>query len=62
LLNIGFGWVSSGKLGFTNFMLALHGGAFVATCLWLAARNNNWSWRNLIPQRSKPSTPSRPTP
>jgi lipopolysaccharide export system permease protein len=62
LLNIGFGWVSSGKLGFTNFMLTLHGGAFVATCLWLAARNNNWSWRNLIPQRSKPSTPSSPTP
>jgi lipopolysaccharide export system permease protein len=62
LLNIGFGWVSAGKLGFSNFMLTLHGGAFAATCLWLTARNHNWSWRNLIPQRSKTFTPSSPTP
>ncbi|MGA8515789.1 MAG: LPS export ABC transporter permease LptF [Burkholderiaceae bacterium] len=53
LLNIGFGWVGSGRLGFTNFMLALHGGAFIATCLWLTARNNSWSLRNLMPQRTQ---------
>jgi lipopolysaccharide export system permease protein len=52
LLNIGYGWISSGRLGFTSLMLTLHGGVFAATCLWLAARSNNWSLRNLLPQRA----------
>jgi lipopolysaccharide export system permease protein len=52
MLNVGFGWVSSGRVGFGNFMLGLHGGVFVATCLWLAARNANWSLRNLLPRRA----------
>ncbi len=52
MLNAGFGWVSSGRIGFGNFMFGLHGGVFVATCLWLAARNANWSLRNLLPRRA----------
>ncbi len=55
LLNIGFGWVSSGKVGFTNFMLGLHGGMLLATSLWLLARNNNWSPRNLFAARNSPA-------
>jgi lipopolysaccharide export system permease protein len=52
LLNIGFSWVGSGKIGFGAFMLLLHGGVLLTTCLWLAARNANWTVRNLVPQRA----------
>ncbi len=49
LLNAGYGWVSTGKINFTYWMLGLHGGIFAATCLWLAARNAQWSVRHLLP-------------
>jgi lipopolysaccharide export system permease protein len=52
LLNIGFGWIASGRVGFTQFMLTLHGGVLAGTSLWLAARSNQWSLRNWLPQRS----------
>jgi lipopolysaccharide export system permease protein len=52
LLNAGFGWVSTGRVSFTRFMLGLHGGVLLATCLWLAARNANWTVRNLLPRRA----------
>lgn len=52
MLNVGFGWISSGRVGFANYMLSLHGGVLLATCLWLAARNANWSLRNLLPRRA----------
>ena len=51
MLNIGFGWVSSGRVGFTNWMLVLHGGVFAATLAWLVVRSNQWSWRHLMPRR-----------
>jgi lipopolysaccharide export system permease protein len=52
LLNLGFGWIGSGRVSFASLMLLMHGGVFVATGLWLAARNNQWTLRNLIPQRT----------
>jgi lipopolysaccharide export system permease protein len=52
LLNLGFSWVGSGRVGFASLMLLMHGGVFAATCLWLAARNSQWTMRNLIPLRS----------
>lgn len=42
LLNLGQGWVGSGRLGAGVFMLMLHGGVFVLAVLWLAKRHNNW--------------------
>lgn len=52
MLNIGFSWVSTGKISFASLMWGLHGGVSAATCLWLAARNRNWSLRNLLPMRA----------
>jgi lipopolysaccharide export system permease protein len=52
LLNIGFGWIASGRVGFTQFILTLHGGVLAGTSLWLVARSNQWSLRNWLPQRS----------
>jgi lipopolysaccharide export system permease protein len=52
LLNLGFSWVGSGRVSFASLMLLMHGGVFMATCLWLAARNSQWTLRNLIPLRA----------
>jgi lipopolysaccharide export system permease protein len=48
MLNAGFSWVSTGRFGFGQLMLWLHGGVFVATCLLLALRNSNGSLRSLL--------------
>jgi lipopolysaccharide export system permease protein len=45
LLNLGQSWIGSGRVGFFNFLLALHGGVFLVGALWLAKQHNNWSWR-----------------
>jgi lipopolysaccharide export system permease protein len=52
LLNLGFSWVGTGRVSFAYLMLLMHGGVFTATCLWLAARNSQWTLRNLIPLRA----------
>jgi lipopolysaccharide export system permease protein len=52
MLNIGFGWVSSGRVSFAKLMWWLHGGVFAATLAWLMVRSNQWSLRNLLPQRA----------
>ncbi|MEO7242779.1 MAG: LPS export ABC transporter permease LptF [Variovorax sp.] len=49
LLNLGESWVGSGRYGAGEFMLGLHGGAFLAVSAWLALRHNNWGRR---PRRS----------
>ncbi|OIQ70425.1 lipopolysaccharide export system permease protein LptF [mine drainage metagenome] len=48
LLSLGQNWISSEKLSFTSYMLALHGSVFVLTALWLAKSHNNWHWQNFI--------------
>jgi lipopolysaccharide export system permease protein len=49
LLNIGYGWVGSGRVKFLPWMIGLHGGVFMLTTLWLAARHKQWSLRHLLP-------------
>ena len=44
LLNLGQNWIASGQIGFAQFMVLLHGGAFVFGLIWLAKRHNNWTW------------------
>jgi lipopolysaccharide export system permease protein len=51
MLNIGFSWISSGRVGFGQFMALLHGGVLALACLLLWIRTNRWSLRNLWPQR-----------
>ncbi len=52
LLNIGYGWVGSGRVRFVPWMLGLHGGVFLFTSLWLMVRHKQWSLRHLIPARN----------
>ncbi|RZI89044.1 MAG: LPS export ABC transporter permease LptF [Variovorax sp.] len=54
LLNLGQGWVSSGRIGFGGWLLALHGGVLMVGLVWLTMRHNNWSLRLLRPRRWKP--------
>jgi lipopolysaccharide export system permease protein len=52
MLNVGFSRIANGRTDFASWMLALHGGVFVFTLIWMAARHNQWSWRQLLPRRS----------
>jgi lipopolysaccharide export system permease protein len=47
LLNLGQGWIASGKYSFTGFLLTVHGGALAVGVLWLARGHHNWHWRSL---------------
>jgi lipopolysaccharide export system permease protein len=48
LLNLGQNWIAQEKIGFAQFLLALHGGVFVLCAFWLMMRHNNWSF---VPRR-----------
>jgi lipopolysaccharide export system permease protein len=48
LINVGFSRIASGRADFTVWMIYLHGGVFALTLLWMAARHNQWSWRQLL--------------
>ena len=48
LINLGQGWVTSGRYSFAGFMVALHGGVLAIGLLWLSARHQNWSLRTLL--------------
>jgi len=43
LINITQSWVTTGRATFGGVMVALHGGVFVLSMLWLAKQHNNWS-------------------
>lgn len=48
LLNVGFSRIASGRTDFSTWMIGMHGGVFVLTLIWMAARHNQWSWRQLL--------------
>lgn len=54
LLNIGQSWISNGRVDFSLFLIALHGGALLAAGLWLAKQHNQWTWRRARPERAAP--------
>ena len=55
-INLGQSWISGGKVQFVPYLIALHGGVFALAMSWLAARHNNWSWRQLLVTRKDTST------
>jgi lipopolysaccharide export system permease protein len=59
LLNLGQSWIGTGRFGFSQFLLVLHGGALLLGLLWLTKRHNNWNWRTL---RVRPASLSRKAP
>lgn len=61
LINLGQGWVTSGRYSFVGFMVALHGGVLAISLTWLSARHQSWSLRRLFqraPARSHSSASS----
>ncbi len=52
LLNVGFSRIANGRSEFAIWMLALHGGVFAFTLVWLFARHHQWSWRHWLPRRN----------
>ena len=52
MLNVGFSRIASGRSDIVVWMLTLHGGVLMLTLLWMAARHNQWSWRQLMPHRT----------
>jgi lipopolysaccharide export system permease protein len=59
LLNVGLSRIATGRMQFTYVMLALHGGIFALTVLWLSARHWQWSWRDLLPTKSRNAATDR---
>jgi lipopolysaccharide export system permease protein len=55
MLNVGFSRIASGRTDFASWMFAVHGSVFILTLLWMAARHNQWSWRQLLPRRAPPT-------
>lgn len=51
LLNLGQSWVASGLFSLGGFMLALHGGVFAVTVLWMLRRHHNLSVRSWLRAR-----------
>lgn len=51
LLNMGQGWVSTGRVSFAGMLLGLHGGVFAVAIAWLAKQHNNWSLVHLLRRR-----------
>lgn len=49
LLNLSQSWMVSGRLGFWQVMLGLHGSVLVLSLAWLLKRHHNWTWRDLLP-------------
>ena len=47
-INLGQSWISSGKMPFVPFLIALHGGVLSLALMWLTVRHNNWNWRHWI--------------
>ncbi|WPB59274.1 LPS export ABC transporter permease LptF [Xylophilus sp. GOD-11R] len=52
MLNLGQGWILTGRLNMPGLLLVLHGGVFVACMLLLAKRHAQWSWRSMLKPRA----------
>jgi lipopolysaccharide export system permease protein len=52
LLNVGFSRIASERASFGTWMAGLHGGVLLLSLVWLAARHNQWSWRQWLPRRA----------
>mgnify|MGYP002147815142 FL=1 len=57
MVNIGQNWIAHGRFGLLAWMLGLHGLASSLTLLWLWARHQQWSWRDLWPVASRKVNP-----
>lgn len=57
LLLLGKSWIENGQIPAGVYLIALHGGAFALSVLWLVRRHYNWVFRR--PSRSQPAAPPK---
>ncbi|MFZ4286496.1 LPS export ABC transporter permease LptF [Variovorax sp. HJSM1_2] len=57
MLNLGQNWIGNGSIGFAPFLLALHGGVFVLSMVWLTVRHNRWTLQSLTRPKTQAPTP-----
>jgi lipopolysaccharide export system permease protein len=57
LINLSQSWIASGQFKFSALLLAMHGGIFLLSALWLAKRHNNWSFISYFKNRGGRSVP-----
>jgi lipopolysaccharide export system permease protein len=48
MLSLGIGRIAAERVSLGVWLVLLHGGALLGTLAWIAARHNQWSWRNLL--------------
>ena len=60
MINVGQSWIGTGRVTFSGFLVALHGGVLALALSWIAARHFNWSWRAFLSAPLKLGTKSRP--
>jgi len=48
MINVGQSWISTSRVSFSGFLLALHGSVLVFALCWISARHFNVSWRNVF--------------
>ena len=48
MINVGQSWISTSRVIFTGFLLALHGSVLLLVLAWTRSRNFNLSWRSLF--------------
>ncbi len=53
LINIGQNGIAHGRYGIAGWMLGLHGAVFLLALLWIWVRQRQWSWRDLLPTRTR---------
>jgi lipopolysaccharide export system permease protein len=58
LINLSQSWIASGQFRFTALILAMHGGIFIISALWLAKRHNNWSFLAVLKHRKISKIPA----
>ncbi len=49
LLGLGKSWIETGQVTVSVYLLAVHGGAFLLSTLWLLKRHNAWTWQKTRP-------------
>jgi lipopolysaccharide export system permease protein len=59
LLNMGQGWISTGRVGFAPLLIGLHGGVLLVSLLWLAKQHNNWSLPSVWRRRARAQQEAR---
>lgn len=57
LLNLGQGWISTGRADFAGYVLGLHGSILVLALLWLGKQHNNWVLPRMWPGRRSKAAP-----